>query len=148
MTYVITLEQREQQPTAVVSGHVAHDGIAAFLGEAFGETLGAAGEASVAGPPFARYDLDGDGFSIEAGFPLVAPIAVAGRVTPSRLPGGTIATTMHVGSYMDLGAAYSALEEWIDENGYTAAGRPWEAYLDGPEVAEPRTLVCWPVSAG
>jgi effector-binding domain-containing protein len=147
MTYEITIETREQQPAAIVSGRVAHDGIPEFLGSAFGEVMAAiGGEAGVAGPPFARYDMDGHGFAIDAGFPVVHPVEAVGRVKPSRLPGGTVATTMHVGSYMGLGAAYSALEQWIDANGMTAAGRPWEAYLDGPEVAEPRTLVCWPVT--
>jgi effector-binding domain-containing protein len=72
------------------------------------------------------------------------PIAGSGQVQPSTLPGGTVATTVHVGSYLELGAAYSALEEWLGANGFVPAGHPWETYLDAPEVDEPRTLVSAP----
>jgi effector-binding domain-containing protein len=145
MTHEITIEPRDEQPAAVVSGHVRHDGIPAFLGEAFGEVLAAIGGLdAVAGPPFARYDIDGIGFVIEAGFPVAEPITPVGRVLPSRLPGGTVAALMHEGGYEGLGEAYGVLEVWLEENDFTAAGRPWECYLDGPEVARPRTLVCWP----
>ncbi|MCX6431940.1 MAG: GyrI-like domain-containing protein [Actinobacteria bacterium] len=145
MSHEITIEQRYEQPTAVVSGRVAHDGIPEFIGGAFGEVLAAiGGENSVAGPPFARYDIDGSGFVVEAGFPVTEPVTAIGRVAPSRLPGGTVATLRYVGAYEGLGDAYGALEEWLDVNGFTAAGRPWECYIDGPEAPEPRTLVCWP----
>jgi hypothetical protein len=147
MDYAIAVEQRAEQATAIVAGHVAHDGIPEFLGGAYTELMGVVPESDIIGPPFARYDIDGDGFSIEAGFPVVRPVTSTGRVVPGRLPAGTVATTLHVGSYMGLGAAYSALETWLEDTGHTRAGRPWECYLDGPEVAEPRTIVCWPVAA-
>jgi effector-binding domain-containing protein len=38
-------------------------------------------------------------------------------------------------------AAYAAAEEWLAEHDWVATGPPWEAYLDGPEVAQPRTVV-------
>ena len=67
-----------------------------------------------------------------------------GRVEPSTLPGGHVATTMHVGSYADLGAASDAAQQFLTDEGYEVAGAPWECYLDGPEVAEPRTEVFMP----
>ena len=42
------------------------------------------------------------------------------------------------------GGAFDVVAEWIGANGYVSAGEPWESYLDGPEVAEPRTLVRFP----
>lgn len=38
-----------------------------------------------------------------------------------------------------------ALEEWIREHGDQPDGMPWEAYLDGPEVMNPRTVITWPI---
>jgi effector-binding domain-containing protein len=67
-----------------------------------------------------------------------------GRVVPGSLPGGEVATTTHVGSYDDVAAAYSAVERWLDDQGLVPVGDPWESYLDGPEVAQPRTVVCFP----
>ena len=64
----------------------------------------------------------------------------------------TVARTLHVGPYEDLGAAYRALTEWIDRNGLEAAGPVQERYLNGPgdgaTPAEYRTEVEIPVVPG
>lgn len=140
----IRVEERVPQETAVVVGRVPHDGVGPFIGEALGEIIGVVGEGAVAGPAFCRIEMDGNAFLLEAGFPLLAPIEPSGRVVPSRLPGGEVATVLHVGSYDGVPPAYFAIEQWLSESGFTAARRPWEEYLDGPDVPEPRTVVCWP----
>jgi effector-binding domain-containing protein len=143
MNYEIHVVDMVGQHAAVVRGTVPHDGIPDFLGGAFGAVLAAAG-GQVTGPPFARYDLvDGD-FAIEAGFPVAEPLPPQGSVEEITLPGGTVAQTMHTGSYQGLGAAYAAVEAWLAEHGYEPTGAPWETYLDDPEVPEPRTVVSWP----
>jgi effector-binding domain-containing protein len=149
VTYQVSIEDRQQQQTAVVRGHAPHDGVGRFVGSAFNEVLGALTDAGVppVGPPFARYRIVDDGFDIEAGFPVLAAVATHGRVEASTLPGGPIATTMHVGSYAAISAAFAAVESWLAGSTYRVDGDPWEAYLDGPEVAEPRTLVCFPCRA-
>lgn len=140
------IERLEVQAVAVVRAHVAVDGIPAFLGGAFGEVLEAlaAQGVEVAGPPFARFAMDDRGFDVEAGFPTSAPVARAGRVEASELPGGPAIVILHRGSYDDVAADYRAGQEWLAANRWTATGAPWEAYLDGPEVAEPRTMVYMP----
>ena len=72
------------------------------------------------------------------------PIAASGAVVPSSLPAGTVATAMHVGPYDQVAGLYFAIETWMGEHGYASSGAPWETYLDGPEVPQPRTLVSWP----
>ena len=144
MDYQIEITELQEQSTAVVRGHVPHSGIGEFLGGAFGQVMGALGESQVAGPPFARYDMTDDGWDIEGGFPVAAPIPGAGAVEASTLPAGAAATTVHEGSYQELGGAYSALEAWLAENGYRPAGAPWEVYLNDPHEETPRTLVVWP----
>jgi effector-binding domain-containing protein len=129
-----------------VRGHVAHDGIGPFIGEAFGEVMAALGATPPAGMPFARYEMTPDGWDIEAGFPVADPIEASGRVVPSSLPGGTVVTVLYTGSYESLGQVYEELEKWVADNGWQPAGSPWEGYLDGPEVPEPRTLISWPVT--
>ena len=145
MEYHVEVVENHEQRAAVVRGRVAHDGIPEFLGRAFGEALAAAGgEGGVAGPPFARYDVVPEGFDIEAGFPVSGGVAAGGGVEETTLPGGAAATTMHVGPYEELAGAYRALEAWLGDNGRVPAGRPWESYLDDPDVAAPRTVVTWP----
>ena len=146
MGYEIEIVERQPEVTAVVVGRVPRDGVGPFIGEALGEVLALVGEEAVTGMPFCRIDIDGDGFLLEVGFPVAAPVEATGRVVPSRLPGGQTATVMNVGPYDTVPPAYFAIEQWMSDNGCTAAGRPWEAYLDGPEVLQPRTLVSWPFS--
>lgn len=147
MTYEMEFVDRREQPTAVVRGRVSHQGIGDFLGSAFGEVMAALGEQAVAivGPPFARYwpTQDGD-WHIEAGFPAAGTVRAQGRVEPSSLPGGRMARTLHVGAYDAVAQAYDAVMAWLTEQGCTAQDAPWESYLDGPEVAEPRTEVFVP----
>ena len=149
MSYDISVTSCEPQHAAVMERHVAHDGIGAFLGEAFGRIMGAlaAQGLDVVGAPFARYDFSGDGFIVEAGFPTATSVAVSDGIRDIVLPGGDAAVTIHTGAYQDVASAYKALESWMAAHGYAPAGAPWETYLDGPEVAQPRTVVTWPCVA-
>jgi effector-binding domain-containing protein len=145
-TEQIEITELSPQPTAVVCGHARAEDLPGFLGGAFGEVmavLSAQGRAP-AGPPFARYRPTDDGFDAEAGFPADGAVAGSGRVTAGALPGGPTACAMHRGSYATLGETYQAVQDWLAANGYEVTGAPWECYLDGPEVAEPRTLVYFP----
>lgn len=147
MDYDIQLVDRPEQPAAVVRGRVSHEGIGAFLGPAFGEVMAAAASQGlhVMGPPFGRYRaLDGGDWDLQAGFPVNAALTAAGRVEPAELPAGPLARTVHVGDYAGVGAAYEAVTSWLAAQGYAAAGEPWECYLDGPEVENPRTEVFFP----
>lgn len=145
-TGTIDITERTAQPAAVVRGHVAMDGIAAFLGDAFGEVARLLEEehGDVAGPPFARYHRTPDGFDVEAGFPAAGPFTPAGRVELDELPAGPTASVMNVGSYEGIAAAYEAVSDWLGAHGYEPSADPWESYLDGPEVPEPRTLISFP----
>ena len=136
----------DAQPTAVVRGRVAVHELPEFLGVAFHGAMAAMSEQGLAptGPPFARYRPDGDAFDVVAGFPTTGVIVPAGRVQPDELPGGPAAQVLYRGAYGGLGEAYAAAERWLSEQGYAPTGEPWESYLDGPDVAEPRTLVHQP----
>lgn len=134
------------QPTAVVRAHVGIDGVAAFIGSAFGETIQAmtAQRLAPTGPPFARYGISDSGFDVEAGFPSAAPITPTGRVVAGELPGGPAAQVTYRGDYSGVAEAYEATASWIAEHGGIPDGDPWEVYLDEPTVPEPRTVVHMP----
>ena len=147
MRYEVEMVDLQEQPTAVVRGRVPRDGIAAFVGHAFGAVMAAVAQQGrqVAGAPYARYlRMDDEGWDVEAGFPVRQAVAPAGEVQPSTLPGGRTARTLHVGDYAALGGAYDALKGWVVDNGYVPDGEPWECYLDEPGVPEPRTEVFMP----
>lgn len=151
MSYEIHLADLQRRPVAVIRGHVRQEDITEFLGGAFAEVLAALGQQGLppAGPPFGRYVPGDDGFQVEAGFPVDQPVETQGRVVPDELPGGTAAYTLHTGAYDGVGAAYTAAEDWLTDNGLVVSGGAWETYLDGPEVPQPRTEVfvpCAPIA--
>ena len=144
------VERLQVQTVAVIRAHVAVDGIPAFLTTAFGEVIEvlAAQGLEVAGPPFARYGMSGRGFDVEAGLPSSARVRPTGRVEAAELPGGPALVIQHRGSYDDVASDYRAGQQWLAANHWTSTGAPWEAYLDGPEVAEPRTAFYLPCQPG
>ena len=145
-TTQMELTDQTAQPAAVVRGHVSVDVLPAFLGGAFEEVLRVLGDQGLepAGPPFGRYTPAAGGFDAEVGFPASGAVTGAGRVQATELPGGRTATALHVGGYETIGETYERLAAWTATRGCTPVGTPWETYLDGPEVVEPRTLVHLP----
>lgn len=139
----IALSEFQPVPAAVVRGHVDPGQIAGFLGAAYTDVLRLIGEQhrSPAGPPFARWTPTPDGFDVEAGFPVTAPIEPAGPVVAATLPGGPVVTAVHRGSYETVAETYDAVAEWMTAQGHRPTGTAWESYLDEPGTAEPRTVV-------
>lgn len=141
MSYEVVLRELVEQPAAVVCGRLTEAELPAFLGGAFGEVIGVLASQGVApaGAPFARYKPVDGAFDVQAGFPCTGAIVAHGRVEPTTLPGGPAATTRHVGPYEGVADAYTAVQEWLAEQGREVSGAPWEQYLDGPEVPPERT---------
>ncbi len=146
MSYQVERVEVQEQPTAVVRGVVSEEGIAEFLGGAFSEVMGVIGVQGlrVVGMPFGCYVPTAEGIEVEAGFPTSAPVEPTGRVECSSIPGGPVVEVLHRGSYGTVPSAHQAAQDWLVDSDWEASGPPWEVYLDGPEVAEPRTLVYVP----
>ncbi len=103
-----------------------------------------------AGPPFILYpETCEDEYEIVICMP-VAPGATGGEdVALEEISGGRVATTMHVGPYPGVGQAYTALKQWMTDNGRSPAGAPREVYLNEPGAtpdAELLTEVDWPIA--
>ena len=147
MEYDIEVTTLSDQLAAIVHGEVTANEIGPFIGQGLEKVSAALSQVGAlpVGPPFARYDMLGDRFAIDVGFPCGAPSVDGGDVLMTQLPAGLAARTMHIGSYRAVAGAYGALEKWISEHGYQPAGMPWETYLDGPEVMNPRTVITWPI---
>ena len=121
------------------------------IGAAFG-VLGAHGGktgATWSGPPFILYPEECEGeFEITVCMP-VAPGAQGGDgIDVEEVQGGTVASTVHVGPYNQVGPAYVALQKWMTDNGRRPAGMMREVYLNDPATVPPEQLmteVDWPV---
>ena len=145
-TFEISRADLQPQHVAVVRAHVPRSGISDFLGGAFGEVMQVVAHQHrrVVGVPFGRYRVTPDGFDVEAGFPVDAPVEREGRVESDELPGGPVAHVVYQGPYDGIGAAYEAAVSWVVGNGDQVASDPWECYLDEPGVPEPRTEIFVP----
>ncbi len=142
-------ETRPEQLTAVADATLSAAEIGPWLAHTYGTIAGDLTAKNIvpAGPPFARYHrLADDKFGVEAGFPVAAEVTATTRVRPSRLPGGEVATTVHIGPYDEMAPAYDALVSWISREGGTPLGDPWETYLDEPDrdPATWRTVIVQP----
>ncbi len=66
--------------------------------------------------------------NVEIGVEVATPFAAIGRVVPSSLPAGRVATTMHRGAYEEIGLAHRAIIDWCDRRGLQRTGARWEIY--------------------
>jgi effector-binding domain-containing protein len=134
----------------VIEAEIARSGIRGFLSSAFEQLSRVLSEKGIPaqGPPFARYRVNELTFGVTAGIPVARLPAATGRMRVGGIPGGLIASTIHVGSYDELPHAFHAVIQWAAGAGYRIAADPWESYLDGPDVPHPRTEVCFPVARG
>ncbi len=61
-----------------------------------------------------------------------------------------IVSTIHMGRYDGIGAAYLALEKWLSGSEYSLCGHPYEMYLRSTESAVHETdyvtQICYPIS--
>jgi effector-binding domain-containing protein len=128
----------------------------ATIADGIGGAFGALGEhaaktgAQLAGPPFVLYPEACDGeFEVAVCMP-VAPGAQGGdRVAVEEVPGGLVATTVHVGPYGQIGMAYTALQKWMTDNGRRPVGMVREVYLNDPGAVpsdELLTEIDWPIA--
>jgi effector-binding domain-containing protein len=65
---------------------------------------------------------------VEVGAEISEPFTGNERIHCSQLPGGMVATTVHMGPYGGLGEAHAAIREWNAKQGHRLSGTCWELY--------------------
>jgi effector-binding domain-containing protein len=149
VTYQVKSREVPAQHVATIRERVAMTAIAKAMGEGFGEVARAAeaAGAEIDGLPFAIYhEMDAEEVDVELGFPVEGQVNV-GRVHSATLPGGRAACTVHMGPYEQVGAAYEAVNRWVQEHGGRVSGVPREVYLNEPsEDVVPLTEVQIPIA--
>ena len=137
MEYDIRIEQTAARPTAVIAATTTWARFPTLWGELLGEVW--AGGARKGCRNIMLY-LD-DTPSVEIGVEFTVPFALTGRIVASALPAGRVATTVHHGSYADLGLAHRAVADWCAERGEHPTGVRWEVY--GPDAPTPWVEISW-----
>lgn len=150
MTYRCELKERQEQPALSVRTRAADEDLPEVVGKTYGAImryLEELGEQPVGMPFAAYYNMDVQNLDVEIGFPVARELVGNGEIQPSALPGGKVASALHVGPYDQLGAAYEALAEWTKVHGYETSGVSYEFYYEGPETPpdELRTEILFPL---
>jgi effector-binding domain-containing protein len=152
MTYVCEISNQQPQPSLSIRTHAAAQDLPLTMGRCFSEIVTyvtAKGEQLV-GPAYAAYfNMDMADLDVEIGFGLASPLPGQGEIAATWLPGGEIASTIYVGPYDGVGAAYEALTAWVQEQGRQATGAAYEYYLNDPSQLNepPRTQIVFPLVA-
>lgn len=95
--------------------------------------------AEINGQPFVRHStLNSKLRTFHAGVPIRVAIPGTDSIKTISLPGGQVATTIHVGPHEMLEVAHRTLHSWVRDNDYQLVGGPWEVYLSDP-MLEPDT---------
>ncbi len=151
MALEFAIKEVEARPTACIRTKTTMDKLGEVMGPMYGEIMGALQPTGVtpAGMPFARYyDMQGNDVDLECGIPLSSAVELSGRVAACELPGGRVATVTHVGPYDQLKGTWEGIMGWVQSEGLTPNGAPWEVYVDDPtkvDASQLRTEICVPV---
>jgi len=103
-TYITVLEIIKDQQGAEVTGKVSH----------------------------LIHSLAEDALDVEILVPVNIKVTGKDNLQYTELPGGTVASTLVKGSYENVFATYSALQEWASSNGKTPQGPVRTIFLKSP----------------
>jgi DNA-binding transcriptional MerR regulator/predicted transcriptional regulator YdeE len=144
---VITVETKALTPVRVASATAVAAGpgpenIGPVIGPLFarlGDDLDDAGVERT-GAALSYYDFAPDGLRVTAAFEVGAQVESGSGFVVEEVPGVELAaTTVHYGSMATVGEAWSALHQWIGENGYQLDGAARELSI----VAVPEPQENW-----
>lgn len=141
MHYEVTTMDLPATPVLVIKGSAKVDNIGDVIGSIFGKLEHHMKEHNIAatGAPFTRTFSFKEGiFEFESGFPVAPAVTGEGSIIRTELPGGKVATTIHIGSQEESCNAYTAIEEWISAHHLKQVGAPWEVYLTDPGSSTPQ----------
>ena len=135
-----TFQVVDLAPTPVVFHRVRQplSALCMSMGDLFAGVLDAVARAggAPAGTHYARFhSVVPEAFDVEIGLPVVRPVAVVAPFGAGTLPGGRVATLLHVGPYEQLPESWNVLSSRIAATGEKLADC-WEVYLTDP-VTEP-----------
>lgn len=147
---VVTLEPVR---VALVREAVPLEALRDFYDRAFGAVLAALERQGLAptGPALGVYfSMPTETVDLGAGFPIDGEIVPGNGVTGVTLPGGPAVQVEHRGSYEDLSATYTRLQQWVHDSGHAMGDLMWETYVTEPtpdaDPDEMVTIITWPLA--
>jgi effector-binding domain-containing protein len=149
MSYQIEVKEQPTQKMLSIRTRAAVQDLPQMFEAGYGKIaqyLGELGEQPI-GPPFAvYYNMDMNNLDVEFGFPVARQLPGKDEIKAGEIPGGRVATCLHIGPYSEMEPAYNTLTEWMTDHGYEATGVVYELYLNDPRETPPaQTQIVFPV---
>jgi DNA-binding transcriptional MerR regulator len=159
MSFTVKIKEVLDQPLISICTHAAAGTFGQVIRSTLGVLLTYATDAGVycsEWPPLVilhqstkEQDMEA-GTGLEIGLPVQRMVEGERGIVSAMLPGGTVASVIHMGPYHELEFIYPALGAWIEEHGYVVTGPPRNAiltnYTSVPDPAEYQTEVMWPIT--
>ena len=143
MSYAVGERVVAAQPTAVIAAETTWDEFPSLWRRLLDEIWSAVRSNDAVDPGRNVMLYKDDVPNVEVGVEAKGPFAAIGRIVPSALPSGRVATTTHRGRYENIGAAHEAVISWCDDCGLERTGVRWEIYGHWIEGVEPEVEVYW-----
>ncbi len=128
MDHAVSERAVSAQPTAVVRETTSWDAFPALWPRLLTEVWEAVRSDAEIAPGRNVLLYRDDVPNVEVGVEVGGLFGAVGRVVPSTLPAGRVATVTHRGRYEDLGSAHEAVIAWCETRGLRRAGVRWEVY--------------------
>ena len=148
MTVQCEVRSQERQPVLSIRTRTAVNNLPQEIARAYAAIVQYMGELGTypSGPPFAAYyNMDMEDLDVELGMPVTEELPGKGEIQSSEIPGGQVATCIHVGPYSAVELAYKALSEFIHEQGLEPTGVAYEIYVDDPQSTPEEELKADPL---
>jgi len=144
MDYEIELVEKEAMPTLSIRKTVSADNLRHEIGSAYAAIASHMSElgASEPGKPYVAYfNMDMEHLEVEMGFATDKEYPGFGDVSSAEVPGGQWVSIIHKGPYKEMGHAYTAAAQWMQEHGIEGHGSAYEHYLNDPAVVPESELL-------
>lgn len=135
MSFKIDFIENPSQPVLSIRTRTSVGNLPGEIGKAYGaiiQYLNEIGEQPSDAPFTAYYNLDMEDLDVEMGFPVSKPLPGRGEIISGEIPAGKQACSMFKGPYSQMVPLYDAMNQWINDNGYTAVGTSYEYYYNSP----------------
>jgi effector-binding domain-containing protein len=161
LSFEVQIKEVPDQPLLSLSVHAAYGTFGQAIRSAFGALVTFAietGAYATDQPPlviihqYTPEEYQEGGTAFEVCLPTLRLAEGKQSIVSTLLPGGTVASVVHVGPYHELELIYPMLGAWIEEHGYVITGPPRNLILTNHAlVSDPagyQTEVQWPITPG
>jgi DNA-binding transcriptional MerR regulator len=161
LSFEVQIKEVPDQPILSLSVHAAYGTFGQAIRSSFSTLIASAKEIGVYTPDqppliilhqYTPQESQEGGTDFEVCLPMARLVEGIRGIVSTLLPGGTVASVVHVGPYHELELIYPMLGAWIEIHGYVITGSPRNLILTNHAlVTDPagyHTEVQWPVTTG